>query len=174
MPILSGQSENGWTKSSTTSGLTRWTSELTHTSSTSSNQTTSILPSEVIHHIFKEFSNIHLNVNWGAGTKSTTFNLIICPADNATDILQTKELSASASRANAEFGATILPRNLYSSDGAFVETTHIMSPIMFFQDLSNSHHSSTGTNTVTISLFYAPGKEEEKGLIHMGDVFRGF
>ena len=171
MALLSGQSENGWEKTTTTSGLVRWTYELTHTSSTSSNQTTSLLPSEVINHIFKEFSNIHLNVNWGSGTKTTTLNLLICPADNTTDIIQTKELSASASRANAEFGATILPKNLYSSDGAFIETTHIMSPSMFFQDLASG---GGRTNPVTISLFYAPEKENELGNTYIGDVFRGF
>jgi len=171
MILLSGQSENGWEKTTTSSGLIRWTYELTHTSSTNSNQTTSLLPSEVINHIFKEFSNIHLNVNWGLGAKTTAFNLLICPADNITDILQTKELSASASRNGGTFGATILPKNLYSSDGAFIETTHIMSPSMFFQDLASA---DAGTNTVTVSLFYAPEEENELGNTYIGDVFRGF
>ena len=66
------------------------------------------LPNERPHYfptIFKEFSNIHLHVNWSEGTKTTTLNLLICPADDTTQIIQTKELSASASRGGEEFGA---------------------------------------------------------------------
>lgn len=173
MPLLSGQIENGWEKSTTTSNLVRWQYDLTHTSSTSSNQVTSLIPSEVVNHIFKEFSNVHLSVNWGSGAKTTTFNLVLTPPDDLTGTTQTKEIFAPGSRDGAEKGAAILPRNLYSSDGAFIEATHIISPTMFFQDLSNSHVSSSGTNTVTVSLFYAPGNIEELGEKYMGDVFRG-
>jgi len=171
MALLSGQIENGWEKSTTTSNLVKWEYNLTHTSSTSSNQVTSLIPSEVVNHIFKEFSNVHVSVNWGSGAKTTTFNLVLTPPDDLTGITQTKEIFASGSRNGAEKGAAILPGNLYSSDGAFIETTNIISPTMFFQDLASA---DAGTNTVTVSLFYAPQNEEEAGEKHMGDVFRGF
>ena len=84
MALLSGQIENGWEKSTTTSNLVKWEYNLTHTSSTSSNQVTSLIPSEVVKHIFKEFSNVHVSVNWGSGAKTTTFNLVLTPPDDLT------------------------------------------------------------------------------------------
>tara|TARA_R100000808_G_scaffold2577_1_gene10051 strand:- start:6077 stop:6592 length:516 start_codon:yes stop_codon:yes gene_type:complete len=170
MALLSGQIENGWEKSTTTSNLVKWEYNLTHTSSTSSAQSTSLFPSEVIQHIFREFSNIHISVNWGTGTKTTTFSLGIVVADSLESTIELKEIFASASRNGDEKGATLLPRNLYSSDGSFIETTHLLSPHMYFLDLASA---GTGTNTVSIVLTYAPANIEELGEKYMGDVFRG-
>tara|TARA_R100001129_G_scaffold102861_1_gene70283 strand:- start:532 stop:1047 length:516 start_codon:yes stop_codon:yes gene_type:complete len=169
--LQSGQVENGWQKFATTSGLIKWETSLTHLTSTVSNQVTSLLPSEVISHMFKEFSNIHLSVGWGSGTKTTTFNLLVARPDDVTQVIQTKEIFASGSRNGEEAGMTILPKNLYSSDGSFLESTHIMSPFMYFQDLASS---GSGENTVTVTIYYAPGDTEEISNIYVGDVFRGF
>jgi hypothetical protein len=153
MPLLAGETENGWVKRVLKGGLVHYTSSLTHVLGDTSNQVTGLLPTEIINHIFKQFTNLHLYVNWGSGTKTTTFNLICLEPTSLNDVIQTRAVLTSAVRNGTELGAMIVPKNLYSSDGAFIDTTNVLSPYMIFQDLASS---GSGTNTVDISLIYAP------------------
>ena len=170
MSILAGQSENGWKKKILKGDLISYQTILTHISSSASNQVTGLFPSEVIKHLYKQFSNLYVYISWGAGAKTTTFNLLLLnnfqDVEN-NDVFQTREISATASRANTEYAFMIIPKNLYSSDGTFIETSNIISPHMIFQDLSNSHPSSSGTNTVTIDIVFA--SEDTYGLKKIGD-----
>ena len=152
MNVLAGQSENGWEKSILKGDLISYQTVLTHTSSTTSNQSTGQIPSEIIHHLYKQFSNVHVYVTWGSGTKNTTFNLLLLELAGGSGIIQTREIFSAASRAGDVKGAMVVPRNLYSADGAFVDTTNLLSPYMIFQDLAGS---GSGTNTVTINLVFA-------------------
>ena len=152
MSHLAGASENGWAKSILKGNLTMYTTQLTHIVSTSSNVVTGLLPSEVINHIFQQFSNIHLYAKWGSGTKTTTFNLILLDPKDNQQVTQAREGFASASRASGLKAAMIVHRNLYSADGAFVDTTNLISPYMIFQDLAGA---GSGTNTLDISLVFA-------------------
>ena len=170
MSVLAGQSENGWEKKILKGDLISYQTILTHISNASSNQVTGLFPSEVIKHLYKQFSNLYVYISWGAGAKTTAFNLLLLNnfqevANN--DVFQTRELSASTSRSNTEYAFMIIPKNLYSSDGTFIETSNIISPHMIFQDLSNGHVSSSGTNTVTIDIVFA--SDEMPGLKKIGD-----
>tara|TARA_R100001594_G_C4016395_1_gene258177 strand:- start:688 stop:1188 length:501 start_codon:yes stop_codon:yes gene_type:complete len=164
MAVLSGQSENGWTKSTLKGDVVQYETTLTHTSSTTSNQLTGLFPSEVIKHLYKQFSNVYVYFNWSTGTKNTTVNLLLYDLVSQTGIIQTREVFAAAARAGGNKSAMIVPKNLYSADGAFVDTTNLLSPYMGFQDLAGS---GSGTNTVTIQLVYAP--EDVSYLKKIGD-----
>ena len=166
MAVLSGQSENGWTKSTLKGDVVQYETTLTHTSSTSSNQLTGLFPSEVIKHLYKQFSNVYVYFNWSTGTKNTTVNLLLYDLVDQTGIIQTREVFAAAARHGTNKSAMVVPKNLYSADGAFVDTTNLLSPYMGFQDLA-SGGGSTGTNTVTIQLVYAP--EDVSYLKKIGD-----
>jgi len=164
MAVLSGQSENGWTKSTLKGDIVQYETTLTHTSSTSSLQVTGLFPSEVIKHLYKQFSNVYVYFTWSLGTKTTTVNLLLYDLINQTSIIQTREIFASASRPGSSKAAMIVPKNLYSADGAFIDTTNLLSPYMGFQDLAGA---GDGTNTVTIQLVYAP--EDVSYLKKIGD-----
>jgi hypothetical protein len=152
MALLSGQSENGWKKSIIKGDIIQYETVLTHGSGTSSNQVTGLFPSEVINHIFKQFSNIFINVAWGAAGKTTTVNLVLVEG-NGNQVLQTRELFASASRVvNSPKSISLIPKNLYSADGAFLDTTNILSPYIFIQDLASG---GTTTPSVTIQIHFA-------------------
>ena len=164
MDVLSGQSENGWTKSTLKGDIVQYETTLTHTSSTSSNQVTGLFPSEVIKHLYKQFSNVYVYFQWSTGNKTTTVNLLLYDLINHTGIIQTREVFASASRSGINKSAMVVPKNLYSADGSFIDTTNLLSPYMGFQDLAGA---GSGTNTVTIQLVFAP--DENVGFKKIGD-----
>ena len=166
MEVFSGQSENGWEKSVLKGNLISYQTILTHVTGTSSNQVTGLFPPEVIKHLYKQFSNIYMYVSWGSGTKTTTFNMLsLNRFQNGNQVYQTREIFASASRANVAKAAMMIPKNLYSSDGTFIEVTNIISPSMIFQDLASS---GAGTNTVTINIVFASA-DISSGLKAIGD-----
>tara|TARA_R110000824_G_scaffold69214_2_gene178316 strand:- start:5570 stop:6064 length:495 start_codon:yes stop_codon:yes gene_type:complete len=162
MEVFSGQSENGWEKSVLKGDIIQYKTVLTHTVSTSSNQVTGLFPSEVIKHLYKQFSNLHLTILWSA-TKTTTVNLLLL--DPRNQVIQVREIIASGSHnTNTSKGAMIVPKNLYSSDGAFVDTTNLLSPYMILQDLASS-----GTNTPDVTLIINFASDSSRGLKTIGD-----
>jgi len=174
-----GTTENGWTKSMVTEapaqGAIKYAhSQLTHSTSTSSDVYTGFLPSDVIEH-FHNGGKLYVDVTWGSGTKNTVVSLTGFTAGGTSG--DSLSLMGSAARASSNRLSSVNPKSLIDvgnaddadtagvSEGRATVTSGNNDSLWYkIKDVAIGSGGGAGENTVDIAIYIIPSGIESGGI----------